>query len=145
MKQTFKTLGFMAVLCTTLAACSSVGEQLMSDGVTPYTRGELYSMLSNNTHVWNKGGGVYYADTGVAEYMAVDGTRSVGAWSTETGGGLCWHEEDEAKGAEYECMIFYHMNDDTIIVKNEASSPAPTLQEGNTLDAIEVMGMAPES
>ncbi len=126
MKRNFISIGLLVLFSLTLAGCQSAGTKLTEEATT-FTRGELYSYLSENTQVRGEGG-IYYSEAGVLETI-VDGERADGTWSTHDDGMLCRHID----GQEDSCESYYHNGDVVSTVSDGATALAPKLLSGNTV------------
>jgi hypothetical protein len=115
------------MICVTTTSYKTMGDTLASDA-RPFTRAELYAYISEKTQIWSEGR-VFHSESGTL-LLLWEGKYGKGTWSTDDDGALCWHvwSWDEVL-----CRTFYHNDDVVSIIFNEVTSPAPELQEGNTL------------
>ena len=121
-----KRLGMIALVAVVMTTAETLAED-----ARPFTRAELYAYLSDKTQVWSEGG-IFYSGAGKLQTLR-DGGREKGTWSTDDDGTLCWHV---ISWGEVPCEIYYHNGDAVSVVYEGKTSPAPEMQDGNTLDNL---------
>ena len=125
-----------ALLLISIAAggCQSGGD--LVEGVTPFTRSELYAYLSEHTQSIGDSG-LCYSQEGYFETL-IDGKRVNGTWSTKNDGTLCRH----VKSLPASCERFDHSVAKVSMVTDSKLSAAPELVPGNTV--VEKVMFTPE-
>lgn len=135
MKQIIRTTGIAAFFSLAMAGCQTGGGgqtgDTLAQGATPFTTGELYLYLSEQTQVLDQGG-VYYSEFGTLVTLT-DGERAEGSWASYDGGKVC----REVKDKEDSCETYYHNGDRVSIVSDGNTEMAPKLLAGNKLDFLE--------
>ncbi|MCP4188394.1 MAG: hypothetical protein GY763_12400 [Gammaproteobacteria bacterium] len=126
MKQITKILFLAPLGAVILASCQTSGKVVLDDA-KPFTRGELYAYLSENTQE-RSDGNVFYSQEGTLETL-VDGEQTAGTWSTYNGGKLCRHIET----LEDSCEVYYHDGDGVSTDTAGTIASAPNMVSGNTV------------
>ncbi len=126
-----KKFGIVMLLGVSLMGCKTAGDVLI-DGASPFTRGELYAYLSDKTQVWSAGG-AYYSAEGTLETLW-EGERNEGGWSTNNDGVLCWHVKS---WGETPCETYYHNGDVVSFVYEGKTALAVEMFDGNVLDQLQ--------
>ena len=126
----FVFAGMTLIGCQTGGGGSSMGNELQQ-GATPFTTGEIYAYLSEQTQV-REGGGVYYTEFGT-HVTLTDGERHEGKWSSWDGGKLCRHVDE----MDDQCEVYYHNGEVVSVVTGGNTAMAPKLLAGNKLDFLE--------
>jgi len=134
MKQIFRVISIGVLFSLAMTGCQTGGSNqpgnILALNATPFTTGELYMYLSEQTQVRDRGG-VYYSEYGTLVTL-VDGEREEGRWASYDGGKLC----REIDGKESSCEIYYHNGDVVSIVSDGNTEMAPKLLAGNKLDLL---------
>jgi len=131
MKTSIKMLALTGIMMLTLVACKTVGETLVENGATPFTKSETIAYISGKTQVWSKGGAFHATDGSLDTLWS--GTREVGTWSVTDEGALCWHIASWGDGA---CDSYYHDGGGVTTVYKGTAKPAQALHDGNILDSL---------
>jgi hypothetical protein len=135
MQQIIRVFGAGVLFGLTMAGCQAGGSNqpgnVLAVNATPFTTGELYMYLSEQTQDRDQGG-VYYSEYGTLVALA-DGKREEGNWASYDSGKLC----REIDGKEDSCEIYYHNGDVVSIVADGNTKIATKLLAGNKLDYLE--------
>lgn len=135
MKQTIRAICIAVIFSVAIAGCQTGGSDqpgnVLVIDAKPFTTGELYMYLSEQTQVRDQGG-VYYSEYGTLVTLA-DGEREEGHWASFDGGKVC----REVDGKEDSCETYYHNGEVVSIVADGNTEMAPKLLAGNKLDLLE--------
>ena len=135
MKKIIRAISISALCSLAVVGCGTGGSNqpgnVLAVNATPFTTGELYMYLSEQTQVRGDGG-VYYSEYGTLVTLA-DGERAEGHWASFDGGKLC----RVVDGKEDSCETYYHNGDRVSIVSDGNTEMAPKLMAGNQLDLLE--------
>jgi hypothetical protein len=135
MKKIIRAISISALCSLAVVGCGTGGSNqpgnVLAVNATPFTTGELYMYLSEQTQVRGDGG-VYYSEYGTQVTLA-NGERAEGHWASFDGGKLC----RVVDGKEDSCEIYYHNDDVVSIVVDGNTESAPELLAGNKIDYLE--------